>query len=501
MSKLNLTKVLMGLTNYNHDHVLRNPSLNIQNHHLDELVASRLGNTNGFHPGKIQELAMATCGMNAQALAPATIEDGWAVSRGLAYMEFDVSNGGYRIGCIGVYGYLHGGDQVVPGMPVPDNIMFVPVRTWTVDIVASQDPRSGLAMEKQKLTRSSQYLMSVNGRDDGLYSNRPYDILGAGLTIATAEAEMKEQNRWLSGGDDNGADQLGQGLSASMLSAGPALTDMSHNSPIRYGEILLGAAADTTRSSSQGTGFANAIAGGMTNQQIGTADGIDDDTFGRVMSNRFGSSLVGGSFSGWSIGEIATVFENFGSVSKTELTDLNNNTVADNRMYSNGHNGAGYGHAIANDVLQIATSIMASDQGKLSYLEFKVDNGVEHGQLKVNHLDVGYQLGQSMPMMSEDPNWMYAPEYVTQQLCYQLYPRFNTEHFHDRMMVTVTASIALFGESTISVITNGDPSTEVVLTFSTCCGNRFDPMLTNHAGYSQTANSFCNNLKKYLGQY
>lgn len=490
MAELILVKGRMGLTNQNHDHYTRNINMNIQGDDLNELLLARMGKTDKVNPQALQKVALRTSGMSAKTHGVAYIEESWAVSRGLAFLEFDISNGGIVSNKLGVYGYCYGGSPIIPGQPIPDDIMFVPVRSWLIEQTAVPN-EFGMLSPKTTLRQSGQLLLNDPSTIQGSFSIRPYDIVSN--TSAIACMDMDNQM----GGDTGVGHTTMAGTANAILSTqGMAITNSDNNAPNRYGEKLLSAAMTSSFNSQNGFDPYDATSSSLYGPKLAETD-LSSHVLLLTMVKHLGQTITGG-FQGWTLGQLAQVFPTFGEpgVIDTRLTNTRDVTIDDNRLTTDTHNNATYASLTCDDLMNTAISVLADK--RLATLRLRGSNNVMEGQIKINDLPVSYQLSDAMPSMTGDEDWMFNAEDAAQQICWAIYSRFNSAYVHERQIMEFDAFFQVFGETTIMVRFNADDGSTVTRTFGTFAGNRIDPSLTTMQGMQEQTYGFYERLKNEL---
>lgn len=490
MATLSLLQATIGLSSQYQDHYLRAHALNLSAGDANQLLAGRLGNTSRVAPTDLHDIATRSGGVSAQAGGMANIEDGWQTSRGLASFEFAIIGASpVQQQTLTVYGYMYGGSPVQAGASLPEDAMFVPVRMWMVETTIATD-HTGFPTEQRQMSQSGTYLMNDPnsiGNVDGLHTIRPMDVINSASAYAAFDDDDQPAGMM---------DGFGGTTSAMLATAGMNISKASNASTVNYAQQILGAATMAS--------FENQMKGDRY-EAISAATGmstikevsLEDNPFIRVMRRSLGHVNMA-NFHGYSMLDIATVFENFAAVTNVALTDQSAYNVVDHRYTADTMGGANFQTLIASELNNLGNATM--DGYRLSYLHIRATNDVQTGmgQVNVNGLPVAYQLGQSAPLVDKDPDWQFNATQAVEYLLAQFYAKYNAAVIHDRMIVDIELQLSLFGESHITVSINGErdkPHTEV---FGTMAGNRFDPTLVTNQGLNQSVSGFYSNLKEYM---
>lgn len=490
MATLTLTQATIGLSSMYQDHYLRAHSLNLSAGDANQLLAGRLGNTNRVAPTDLHDIASRSGGVATQAGGLANVEDGWATARGLASLEFAIEGASPIMQqSLTVYGYMYGGSPAQTGGVLPEDAMFVPVRMWMVETSIATD-HTGFPMESRQMSQSGTYLMNdpnYVGGNDGLHTIRPMDVINSASALAAFDEDDQPAGM---------LDGFGGSSGGMLATAGMNISKANNASTVDYAAKILGAATMAS--------FENEMRGDRF-EAISSATGmstikevsLEDNPFIRVMRRQLGHVNMS-NFRGFSMTEIATVFENFGQVTNVTLTDQSAFNVVDHRYDSDTMGGANFQTLIASELNNIGNAVM--DANRLSYIHIRATNDVQQGggQVLVNDLPVMYQLGQSAPLVNKDPDWEYNAAAAVENLIYQFYSKYNAPVIHDRMIVDIELQLSLFGESHITVTINGERDKPHKEVFGTMAGNRFDPTLVSNQGLNQSVTGFYSNLKEYM---
>lgn len=477
---------IIGLTNINTDHYLRAQAINVNSEDVNRLLDHRLGNTNVVETGVLNDISARSAGVSTVNGQMASIEGGWAISRGIAYFELGIDGASpVQQTSIGVYGYLHGGADVLPGQSLSPEIMFVPVKSWVIEKTMVTDGQ-GFPMATNVLRQSSNFLLDQNqGVGSSLHTIRPTDVVENSLGFAVTE----EHNEMMGGGDGS----FGGSTTAALAMSGVVISKTDNDSPVNYTSQLLRAASTSASEMTMNQDSYSAIA---TAQGINSIKEISvyDNVFLRELRRALGvSSLMG--FNGFSLGELAQVFPNFGEATTSQLTETDRFDVEDHRLNKNEHMGSSFEVLYSTELNHLANSMMS--KYRLTSLSFRASNNVADGQIVINSLPVGYQIGPSAPIIDGDPDWEFNTIGAITELLNSFYAKFNSAYFHERVLVDIDCDFHLFAESTVTVKVgmDGNPQTR---TYGTFAGNRFDPMLVSADDMTNSTMTFYNNLKNYI---
>ncbi|QCW23219.1 hypothetical protein HWC35_gp115 [Vibrio phage USC-1] len=491
MAQLALIRATIGLSSQYHDHYMRAHSLNLSGDDTNQLLGARLGNTSLVAPSEMNNIAARSGGVATQASGVAGIEDGWQTSRGLASFEFAINGASpVQAQTLTVYGYMYGGSPADTGGALPADAMFVPVRMWMVETAVATD-HTGFPQESRMMSQSGTYLLndpnSMGNPNNGLHTIRPVDVINSASAFAAFDDDEQPSGM---------LDGFGGSSTGMLQTAGMNISKSNNQSTVDYANKILTAAATASFENEKRQDRYEAISMATGLSSIREVS-LEDNPFIRVMRRELGYVNMA-NFVGFSMSEIATVFENFYQVTNAQLTDVSSFDVADHRYSSNAMGGSTFETLVCSELNNIANAIL--DGHRLSYLSIRATNDVQQGmgQIVINGLPVLYQMGESAPMVDKDPDWQYLATQATETLLAQFYTKYNAEMIHDRMIVDFEANLSLFGESTITVTLHGNRENPHKETFGTMAGNRFDPSLVTSQGLNQSVGAFYNNLKEYM---
>lgn len=489
---ITLISVKVGLSSNNQDHVLRQHQPNTESTDIDILMEAKLGNSGRVSPLTLEEVSARSGGLNMQASGAAYIEDGgWALSRGLCQMEFITSDNVYNQEKLVILGYIAGG-EISYADGIDPNYMFVPIRMWNFKTEQHQD-HMGLPVARSSISQAAQFLMNDPTSNTGLFAIRPKDIIE---TSAGVQA-MRDQDMAISGGDNAGEDDF-TGTNQSILSvSGLALSNVRNNSPIHYAKALLESSLLTQHQYQQTRDPYMAINESVSGTNIREMN-YRDNAFVNQMRNHLGqTSTAMSGFEGYSFGEIAHVFENFTDVLSLESADDYRFEVADNRLNTSEFGTSNLAEVICNELVMLSQWLLI--ENSISLLSITGTNNVMEGEYDINGLPVDYQAGEIMPITDGlDVDYIATIENIKMQLTNLFFGKHCSIYTYSRKIVDFRAELVLFGESTVSVMLDGDPNTERKHTFCTYALNRFDPNLASKDNSVRATKNFFQNLSDHF---
>ncbi|BAW98328.1 phage protein [Vibrio phage pTD1] len=486
MATLTLTQSVIGLSNSYQDHQLRAHAVNVDATDMNELLAARLGSTSKVAPVEMHTIAARSGGVATQSGGNAYIEDGWATSRGLATLEFEITGASpVQSQTLTVYGYLHGGSVTMAGGQLPPDIKFVPVKMWLMETQASLNG-AGFPVETRRLNQAGNFLLNDNSIQ-GLHTVRPMDVVNSASALAAFD------NEDMPGG---ALDGFGGTTSGLLSNIGMNISKSANNSTVDYAETIL-TAATTASFEREYTGDRYSAICSATGANNIKEISLEQNPFIKVMRRTLGYVQMT-NFDGFTLGEIATVFENFGQVTNVTLTDTDSFNVIDHRYSTNQMNGSTYETLICSELNNLSNAMM--NDFRLSYFHIRASNNVNDGmgQINVNGLPVIYQLGESAPIASKDPDWQYNVVAGVEAFLSNFYIKYNSALIHERTIVDLEINASLFGETEVKVFLSGNENSIHTEVFGTMAGNRFDPTLVTTQGLGQSVSGFYSNLVDYM---
>lgn len=487
MASLILNRATIGLSNMYQDHYLRPQAINVDGTDLNNMLAHRLGNTTKVAPSEMRDIAARSGGVSTQTQGLANIEDGWATSRGLGSLEFVLEGASpLQAQTLTVYGYMYNGSPADCGQDLPMDIMFIPVKSWIVETTMTTDA-GGFPQEARMVRQSGKFLLNDNTMMQGLNTIRPTDVINS----AAALSVFDEPNQ-----PAGALDGFGGATSGLLQVCGMNITKSDNDSQAEYAHKILTSAATASferEICGDRYGAICSATGDTTIKEVS----LDDNPFIRVMRAQLGHVSMA-NFAGFSIGEIASVFDNFRQVTNVQLTDTSAFKVDDHRYTSDGMAGADFESIVLAEINNLGNYVM--NRYRLSHISIRGSNNVPDGsgQLIINGLPVAYQLGQSGPTVDKDPDWQWNAPAACEELLASLYAKYNATLLHERMIVDFNAELSIFGDSNIMVSLHGDMNKTRSQVFGTMAGNRFDPNLVTREGMGQSVQGFFNNLKDYM---
>lgn len=330
---MTLTRARVGLTNYYHQQVIRNPIMDLDSVLVDQLTEENL--LGGVKATTLRMAAVYSGGLNAQADDFANIQGGWNDSKGLMILDFITKDSPVAVEYTHVIGYITNNGSL-EGLTA--DAVFTPVMSWkTHETITAGLDIMNPTTTKQTIGGRTDYLLNDGSMASGMVSLRPSDVIDFSMERANADA-MREQM------EDEGL----MGITPSISVAGTDLdrigvvTSKRNNlNPSSYAQDILSAGTGYQRNNQLSSNMVDSM-GENTSQFDGVYDQLVTigyqtgnkepqilrDDFFATMRDVMGRAQLRG-FTGYSIGDLAMAFENLNEVMDLTFMDKTQVMVED----------------------------------------------------------------------------------------------------------------------------------------------------------------------------
>lgn len=483
--KIYLVRARFGLANIYQNQVNRTQSMSINSQDVDLLNVSKINGR--VSQNTLHEIGVRTGGVSTQADGYAFIEDGWdAPRRGLAMLEFEIESAMNVEEKLHILGYLAGGSPSVDE-GVPEDVMFVPVRNWVVN-KTMQMMHTGLMKSTSNLTSASQVLLNNPMSSGGSFAIRPLDIVDGASGMVADDVQDQSMN--------GGMESQYVGTSNSILQhTGAAYSKAKNQSPGEYAKQLLksslraGSSMETSRDPYGSMGDA-CMDPGLSETAL------HRDPFFKTMRHALGMGQMQG-FQGFSVGQIAYVFENLPDVMDINACDGDRFQIEDHRLTTNELGSSNYNEIIGNELSSLAQYILV--ESELGYLDIAATNNVQNSVDNVNGMPVGFVVGECGLLVDGlEGSLEERVEKAKELFLSHFFLKYATPYLHDRTLISFRMTMRLFGETVIEIFTNGDESNKRRIAFPTFSTNRTDLTLASMESAVNTGTTFFRNLKDYF---
>lgn len=475
--EITLTQAIFGMGNANHDHVHRNNTFNLSPMAIDTLKMEQF--RGGVTGTTMNMLASEAGGLSAQASGVVNIEDTWNIRRGIGLLRFHISSNAVESKELSVLCYLHGGGATPDGI-MPET-MVVPVRSWAVSTRQVQD-NMGLPMASTVITNSNQFLLGDPTMMRKLKAMRPMDVANETLgMLAVAEDGANP---------DSFDGMLGADLAQTVV-----VSKTQNLNPTHHARELLRVAAGTMTTAGQ-LGVENAYSDAMGGASLAEAP-VSENEFFNTMMWQLGSGHMMTGFGGWSVREIMSVFQNFPDVLNLDLLQTTNFAQINNLMDSSTYGAISDYEIIASEVAFMTVHLLM--QVGLTHLQFSASNNPHDFNGIVGQLNgVGWAIGPFMSVLNQDPYADNRVEQFKQLMEQQFFSKYATGYIHNSVIMSIECSCDIFGETSVSIFFNGDPSDTRRWVNATYCINRTSTNISANNNSLAEARSFMQNISEHF---
>lgn len=474
---ITLTQAVFGMGNQNHDHVHRHNTMNLDSMALDTLKMEQ--HSGGIMASTLNDMASMAGGLSPQPQGMVNVEGGWNQRRGIGMMRFNVTQNALLAQELSVVGYLVGGQADVNG--VSSDTIFVPVRAWTTlaQNVAGAD---GFPVTKTVVESSHQFLMGDPDQIKDLKSVRPLDIGNEALGFLACENE---------GQGDRFVGTVGTDLKTTMV-----VSKTQNLNPTHHSRELLRLATSAGAAAEYGS-LEMGIADGLAGQGIGEIGVTDNPFFATMMFGTGAHSMMG--FHGFSVGEINSVFINFGEVLNLNLLETSN-FAADNNLAVSEAYGTGRAHEIIASELAFLTVHLLLQCGLASLHFSGTNNPMDFNGLVGSDDGVVILPGEAMSVLNHDDFVANRVEMFKDLLKTHFFRKYTSVYAHQKTIMNVEVDSFMFGETTVAICFNGEMHTTKQYTNATYCINRTSTNISGSDIGLSAAKSYLTNIKEHFGE-
>lgn len=476
MADIVLRDVTMGIGNPNHVHFHRHNQLNLESQNVDLMIQEV--NRGGLVESMINDIAGQSGGLTVQPRGAVEIEDTFNMRRGLCRLRFSVVVSALKETELIVLGYLAGGEARTDG--IDPATRFVPVRTWSIDVTSVSD-MTGMPDVRQTVNNSAQFLLGDPNTGKKLRSMRPIDIGNEVLGYISTEQEGRQAGYVGNATAD---------LSNSLLVSKTQNMDSTH-----YAKQLLKIAGNVMHDDvAGGMGIEDSISGSIYSNAM-SEQLVSDNEFFRAMAVATGTWHYKG-FEGFTLGEIASVFENFVDVLDDRMLDANLFDEVDNVAMSSAYGATTITESTAKEIAFLCADL--SIRSGLTHIVFAATNNVAEFGGFMEEEGVKLVTGEFMSISDQDPYAINRLERFKQLFKDKFYTKFNSGYEHQRNIVNIVVTCSLFGETSVELFFNGDEQTMQNYTNATYYICRTSPNIAGTEAGVNDAINFLNNLREYI---
>jgi len=475
MADISLDEVIIGMGNPNHMHVHRHNQLHLSPQNIDRLSIEN--NAGGILANTLNSVAAQSGGLSVNPQGYVSIEDTYNMRRGLCMMRFTVENNALQTIELSVLGYLAGGEARYDG--VDGDTKFIPVRSWSVNTENVPD-LSGLPSHKSVVQTSIQFLMGDPHHAKNLRSVRPVDIGQEVLGYLATEADGVQ-----SGYNGNVAADLNKSV---------VVSKTQNLDPTHHAKELIKIASNVLAGNDYGSKIQDTVADSLYSNTMNET-GLTENEFFKAMSISLGMwNYVG--FEGFTLNEIAGVFNNFTDVMNLTLLDPNAYPEINNVALSQEYGSSGIRESTAQEIAFLTVDLLI--RCGLVFLVFGATNNPhEFGGLAS---DDGCEIlvGEFGSVLRYDDNAINRVERFKQELKTRFFSKYNTGYAHNSTVINISVKCNLFGETSVEVFFNGDQSQTQTYTNATYYIARSSSNISGtDVGIGESV-SFLNNLREYF---
>ncbi|QZA70558.1 hypothetical protein AH04_75 [Erwinia phage AH04] len=511
MSGIQLVSAKVGLTNYYHNQVVRNPAMDIPTQMIDQLTFEN--HSGGVKGTTLMHTAVMSGGLSAQPSDHAYIQGGWGESKGLMMMDFTTQDSPAFIEYMHVLGYVSN-NASLEGLTM--DAIFHPVMSWkTQETVTSNfgDIANPTSIQR-KIGQRTDYMYNDGTGGQGLVTLRPSDVIEYGLESASRNSIIDRM-------DDEGLEGFNPVVNpanASIDRAGVIASKRANTNPVNYASDILKAGVDFQASKlmsgnslmdagqSQFDGlFGELNTLGYQAQQ--SEPQILRDNFFREMMQQLGVQQSRG-FNGYSIADLLLGFENLNDVLDLTFMNAEQFTVEDYTLNTEQFGTSSYAEIIASELEANMLDLML--KFGLNIISFKGSNCDNFGG------DGGLD---NIVILPYNPSSLQQDDFQLGQRCdafvealrTQIFTRLNGLNINQMTPIRFNVTAELFGTTVIDVMIvdnnnmgaafsmeDTNAPVGIVRSFPTFAINTTSPILGTSESAQVAGSNFFSNIESYF---
>lgn len=510
---MRLVKARVGLTNYYHQQVLRNPVLDIDSVLIDELSSENIAG--GISGATLLRTAVFSGGLNAQSSGWANIQGGWNESKGLMMLDFVVNDTPVSVEYMHVIGYVTN-NSTDSGLST--DAVFTPVSSWkTHETITASGNLSNPTTTRTIMGGRSDYLLNDGSQMPGMVSLRPNDVIDFSIERASRQDIIERL-------EDEGLTGVAPSVSVAgtdISRVGVIASRRSNNNPSRYAADILTA----------GTGYQrNSLMSSNVMDNLGynpdeTTNHFDElttisyaaankepmvmrDDFFNTMCNMLGQTRLGG-FSGYSIMDLMSAFDNLDNVLDITFMDRSQFMVNDFTQSTESMGTSQQEEYVSQEItMNIMDLMIARGLSAISFRGSNVDHYGEDGGLS-NIVILPYNASS---LKADDYDMGNKVQGFVEDLTNQIFAKLNGLRPHELVPLRFDVSAELMGTCVINMVRVNDTnlsngfnmqdtgipegmSSRVYPTFGL---NNFSPVLGDKEQAQVAGSNFLTNLETYF---
>jgi len=513
MSNVTLVSAMAGLTNYYNPQVIRNPAMNIHTQLIDELTMQN--HNGGINPASLLHTAVMSGGLNIQASSFANIKEGWNETKGLLKLDMVTQDSPVMVEYMHVLGYITNNASTAG---LTRDAEFHPVMSWrSQETVTTNIPGMGLdpTSIQRKIGGRTDYMFNDGAAGNDLVTLRPSDVIDYGLEKAT---EQDLQTRMDEEGLSGIQPQV-QPAGSSIDRAGVIASRRNNTNPSSYATDILKAGTNLQRntmissnSMDVGVNMGNwdGLFGELGNlsyqAQRHEPQMLRDPFFAEMMENLgYAGNLKG--FTGYRIGDLAMVFDNFNDVLDLTILTSEQFTSTDYTQDTESFGTSSLVEVVATEIeVNILDLLLKHGLNMISFRGSNCDNFGDGG------LDNIVIFPYNPASLEDDDVRLYQKtEAFVEDLRSQIFTKLNGLNINGLTPIRFQVDAELFGTTCIDIaqvddtnIGNGFSTEEAgqrvgkVHMFPTFAINATSPILGHSEDARVAGSNFFSNVQQYF---
>lgn len=510
---IELVSARAGLTNYYHNQVIRNPSMD-----MDSTIIDQLSNENingGVSGSSLLRASIHSSGLKAQPDDFANIRGGWNESKGLMKLDFVTQQTPVNVEYMHVIGYIADNSSMEG---IEENATFIPVMSWkSHESIQSTLDISIPTKIHQKVGGRCDYLLNDGSQTEDIVSMRPSDIIDFGVNTAT---QQDIENRSMEEGLGDTFIPVSTPITASIKRTGVVGSKRANINPVNYSMDILKAGTsyqtgnqistqmDSVGNEGEMTGTFSALST-ISYEASNNEPSMFRDEFFQTMREHFGSRSLQG-FTGYAIRDLMEVFPNINDVLDLTLMDASQFQVNDFTQNSEAMGTSRLEEYISQEItMTIMDLLMNCGLSAISFSGSNCDNFGGDTALS-NVVILPYNPAS---LKDDDFELSSKVQQFIDRLTNQIFAKLNGLRAHELTPIRFNVTSELFGTTVINMMTVNetnlsdgfDPTSPNSInsgmqtrSFPTFAVNNFSPIVGSGSSAQQAGANFYSNLQDYF---
>lgn len=510
---MKLVKARVGLTNYYHSQVIRNPVMDIDSTIIDKMTEENI--SGGVSPSTLLMASVHSGGLNAQANGWSNIMGGWNESKGLMMMDFIVNDSPVSVEYMHVIGYVTNNSS---DEGLTTDAVFTPVSSWkTHETITSSGYIDNPTTTRSQIGGRSDYLLNDGSQSNSMISLRPNDVMDFSIERA-AHQDLVDRL------EDEGLPGMVPTTSVAgtdISRVGVVASRRNNNNPTSYANDILTAGTGYQRNMRTSSNMLDNM-GDNPNNFSGQFDELANlsynavnreplllrDDFFNTMCNLTGQSQLRG-FNGYTVMDLQGAFENLNDVLDVTFMDKSQFGINDFTQNTESLGTSSTEEYVSQEITMTIMDLMIKrGLSAISFRGSNADNFAEEGGLS-NIVILPYN---AVSLKNDDFEMGNKVQSFIDDLTNQIFAKLNGLRPHELTPLRFDVTAELMGTCVINMVRvddsnisngfnmqdTGIPDGFSSRSYPTFALNNFSPVIGDKEQAQIAGSNFLTNLSTYF---